>query len=91
MFPAEIAKLAKRVCKGDRPTYKGSEEFYGLFYNAKDKRAWLDGGCGSQCMEKILKKIGFSLQYVGETARSNNGETFYTMQPLTKHDRKYFY
>jgi hypothetical protein len=91
LFPAEILKLAKRECKGPRREYRGSETFYGLFYNAKTGRAWVDGGCGSSCMVKILKKIGFSLEYVGESERSNTGEQFYRLVPITAHDRKYFY
>jgi hypothetical protein len=83
LFPGEIHKLAKRECKGGRREYKGSEAFYGLFYNARDKVAWVDGGCGSNCMERILNKIGFSLNYVGEKGqRSNSGVVFYTLTPL---------
>jgi len=89
MFPNEILKLAKRECKGERREYKGSKNFYGLFYNAKEGQAWVDGGCGSNSMTKILNKIGFSLRYVGESEQSNNGEQFYTLAPLTKHERKW--
>lgn len=89
LFPEEILKLAKRECKGNRREYKGAKNYYGLFYNAKDDKAWLDGACGSGCMVKILNKIGFTLSYVGEAERSNSGETFYTLSPLSKHDRKY--
>jgi len=88
-FTDEIMKLAKRECRGPRHNYKGSKKFYGLFYDATKKEAWLEGACGSQSMMKILKKIGFSLEHIGGTSRSNNGETFYALVPLTKRDRKY--
>ncbi len=89
MFPELLAKLAKRVCKGKRRNYKGSEQYYGLFYDANTETASLDGGCGHTCMTKILNKIGFSLEYVGESSKSDNGEVFYTLAPLSKHERQY--
>ena len=89
-FSEEILKLAKRECRGPRRDYKGSENFYGLFYDPTQKKAWVSGGCGSESMKRILQKIGFSLDYVGESSRSTNGETFYTLTPLTAQDRKYF-
>ena len=89
LFPDEALKLAKRECK-DRKNYaNGSEKFYGLFYRSKDKTAYLDGGCGSRCMIKVLNKIGFSLKYVGETNSGQSGSTFYTLIPVTKHERKW--
>lgn len=91
LFPDEVLKLAKRECKGRRRTYKTAKNFYGLYYNAIEGKAWLDGACGSSCMLRILNKIGFSLEYVGESERSNNGEQFYTLRPLSKHERKYFH
>ncbi len=89
-FSREILKLAKRECLGPRRERRGSKIFYGLFYDSVRKKAWVEGSCGSDAMNKILNKIGFSLDYVGETSRSNNGETFFTLSPLTAHDRKYF-
>ena len=89
LFPEEVLKLAKRECKGPRREYKDSKNFYGLFYDAKRGKAWLDGACGSQQMVRILNKIGFSLQYIGESERSHTGEQFYELQPLSKHERKY--
>lgn len=52
IFPEEVLRLAKRECKGRRREYKGAPNFYGLFYNSKEKRAWLDGACGESCMKK---------------------------------------
>lgn len=89
MFPKEVYKLAKRECKGSRRTYKNSAAFYGLFFNSVDDKAWLDGECGSNCMERILNKIGFSLERVGSSERSNSGEDFYRLMPITDHDRRY--
>jgi len=89
MFPNEVLKLAKRECKGRSQTRKGSEKFYGLFYDKKNNRAYLDGGCGSSCMEAILNKIGFTLQYVNEHQQSRGGETFYVLTPITKQQRKW--
>lgn len=90
MFPSEVIRLAKRECKGKRRNYKGAKNFYGLFYNSVDKKAWLDGGCGESCMIKILNKIGFTLEQVAAFDRGQTGETVYIMKPLTKHDKKYF-
>ena len=89
-FAPALLTLARRECRGPCRDRRGSKKFYGLFYDATRKKAWLDGGCGHQSMERILRKIGFSLTYVGETSRSNNGEAFYTLTPLTPDDRKYF-
>ena len=90
LFPKLIHKLAKRECKGSRRTYKQAKDFYGLFYNAVTDKAWVDGGCGHESMKRILQKIGFSLEYVGESERSRTGEQFYRLVPITKHERKYF-
>jgi len=89
LFPEAVAKLAKRECRGKRRNYKQASNFYGLFYDSLNDKAWIDGGCGSDCVRKILNKIGFSLEYVGDSERSQNGETFYRLMPLTTHDRKY--
>lgn len=40
-------------------------------------------------MKKILNKIGFSLEYVGETEKSRTGNQFYQLVPISKHDRKW--
>lgn len=89
LFPDQLLALAKRECKTKRnPNSWSSERFYGLsLYKGK---AGLDGGCGHREMEKVLNKIGFSLNYVGESSTSNAGSTFYTLEPLTDRDRKYF-
>lgn len=91
MFPEEIAKLAKRECKGARNELrKGSRKYYGLFLSkSKERGAYVDGGCGYNCMTKILNKIGFSLEQVGSAERGNLGEVFYVIKPLTKHERQY--
>jgi len=91
LFPKEINKLAKRFCKkGPRnSTRKCSSEFYGLFYNAKEKTAYLDGGCGYSCMYKVLNAIGFELSQIAESERSNNGEVFYSLSPVSTHNKKY--
>lgn len=89
IFGKELNKLARRECKGKRRDRKGSEKFYGLFYDSVKKRAWVDGGCGSECMKKILNKIGFSLEYVGESEQAQSGEAFYSLVPVTKHNRRF--
>lgn len=89
VFPEEVLKIAKSKCKGKRRTYKQASDFYGMFYNSVDKKAWLDGACGSDCMIKVLNKIGFSLLRVGKSEQSNSGNVFYTLTPITKHERKY--
>ena len=76
-----------------------SKEFYGLsHYNTKktknryQKRSSkntitsVDGGCGFSCMEKILNRIGFALEFVKET----KWDTFYILTELPKghHSRK---
>ena len=89
LFHLELNKLAARECKGTNKTRKGSKNYYGLFYNTKTKTAYLDGACGSNCMFKILNKIGFELNQVAETERTNTGEVFYTLEPISAHNRKY--
>ena len=88
-FQTEIQRLAKRFCKtkyaGGR---KSSKEFYGMFLR-KDKSVTLDGACGERAMTDILACIGFELVQVGNTERSNNGEVFYSLVPVSKHNRKY--
>jgi hypothetical protein len=41
-------------------------------------------------MQKVLAAIGFDLKRIGETERSNNGEVFYNLKPISKHNRKYW-
>lgn len=86
-FPNELEKLAKRECKGKRKTYKTSKKFYGLFYNSKDDKVLLDGGCGWDCMVRILNKIGFSVEYNGESEKGRTGEQFFKIVPLKSNDR----
>lgn len=91
LFPAELHQLAKRHCKGRRRTRKQpiNQCLYGLFYDAVEGRAWVDGGCGSRQMEHILNAIGFGLDYVGDSARGRTGETFYTMRPVSKREKEW--
>ncbi len=88
-FPEQLYKLAKSKCTGKRRTYKQAKDFYGLFYNSVDRTAWVDGACGSDCMKKILNKIGFTLECVGQADNGRTGNQFYKLIPITKHDRKY--
>lgn len=91
LFPVELLKLAKRECKGKRnSTRKTSKVFYGLFYDSKNNRAYTDGGCGIECMKRILNKIGFELNYINETKGSVTGSQFYQINVISKHVRKYF-
>ena len=89
LFGKEVYKLAKRECKGKNPLYKSSYRFWGLFFDSVNDKAYLDGGCGKNCMRTILNKIGFSLNYIGETKRTMTGETFYTLGKVTKYQRKW--
>lgn len=86
LFPRELNKLALRVCKGKRlSTRKQSETFYGLFYNAKEKRAYVDGACGTSSMEWILAAIGYELISCGsDGSQGYTGSDFYILRPLTK-------
>ena len=89
MFPDQIQHLAKTKCKGRRRDYKQAPDFYGLFFNSKTQRSWVDGACGDNCMVKILNKIGFSLERIGESERANCGEVFYRLIPIKKHEYKW--
>lgn len=80
IFPEEVLKLAKQKCKGRNRRRKCSDDFYGLFYNAIENTAYLDGGCGSSCMERILNKIGFKLTLAGNVNQSNSGQSFYVLE-----------
>jgi len=85
LFPEELYKLAKRECKGPRNAIRcGSDKFYGLFLNKKDGYAHVYGACGSNCMERILNKIGFQLRRVGETKGSVSGSEFYIIEPVDR-------
>jgi len=91
LFPLELNRLAKRFCKqGARNSVrKGSESFYGMLYNAKTKSAYLNGACGDSCMYKVLNAIGFEMIMICENGRSNSGEVFYSLSPLSAHNKKY--
>ncbi len=84
-FPNALLYLAIRESRGRHATRRGCPKFYGLFYNKKENRAYLDGACGENCMRKVLKVIGFDLVFVG---RAGNDE-FYQLRPISKHSRKY--
>lgn len=75
------------------------EGFYGLIhYNERGGKkttflkrsndrtvSWVDGGCGFASMERILKKIGFSLEYTKETKN-----TIQYVLTISKGPSKYF-
>ena len=91
LFSDELLKLAKRECKTGSITRKGAANFYGLFYNTKEKRAYVDGGCGIDSMKRILNKIGFELINTGSTGgKGVTGSEFYQLIAITKHARQYF-
>tara|TARA_R110002111_G_scaffold259013_1_gene328634 strand:+ start:371 stop:844 length:474 start_codon:yes stop_codon:yes gene_type:complete len=85
-FPNELQRLAKRFA---HKNHKSSKQFYGLFLN-KEGKAYLDGACGDSSMQKVLAAIGFDLERIGESERSNNGEVFYNLKPISKHNRRYW-
>lgn len=83
LFAEEIYKLAdktrnKKAQKNRQP----SKEYYGLFFNFNEKRAYLDGACGDSCMRKILEKIGFRLVFIKDIDQGRKGYTIYQLQPL---------
>lgn len=80
-FPEELTKLAKRFCKTKGTYRNSSDRFYGLFL--RDGKGYLDGGCGINCMEKVLACIGFELSY---GVRGNYYETL-TLKPVSKHKK----
>ena len=88
-FQAELQRLAKRFCKtkyaGD---LKSSKVLYGLFLR-KDGMAHLDGACGYECMYRVLNCIGFELKEVGRSEKTNNGDTFLQLRPVSDHNKKY--
>ena len=91
LFPEELHKLAKRHCKGKRRNYKQpkNQRLYGLFYNSITGKVWVDGGCGSNQMVNILNAIGFGLDYVGECDKGRTGETFYTLRPASRQEKRW--
>ena len=88
-FPDELQRLAKRSCKNKYGNGgKSSKEFYGLFIG-NDGKVYLDGACGYDCMFRILNCIGFELKQVGEHKTANSGSVFYTLHPVSEHNKKY--
>lgn len=82
-FSDEIYKLANKTRnKKSRKSYQPSSEFYGLFFNFTDKKAWLDGACGESCMLKILEKIGFKLVHIKSIDNGSTGYGIYQLKPL---------
>lgn len=89
-FQDELKRIALRHCKGRSQTRKESSKYYGLFYNKKTGRAYLDGACGTSSMERILNKIGFTCRYLGRDNKSNNnGVEFFEIAPISPHQYKY--
>lgn len=90
IFQNELTAIAsKRRDKKGSPTYQHTS-FYGLFYNKVNKRGFVDGGCGSDCMFTILNAIGYSLIYVGGTdTGKNKGSVFYQLVPITKNHKEW--
>jgi hypothetical protein len=88
-FQDELLILAKRECKIKNNHSMTSKSYYGMFFRPMDNRVTLDGACGSEAMIRILNKIGFQLQFVAKTEKTNNGSTFYQLIPITKNLRKY--
>lgn len=90
LFQNELNKLGERFCKVERNgNIKTSSDFYGLFYNTKEKRAFVDGACGDSCMKKILNVIGFEFKYINDTKGSVTGSEFYQITPISAHVRKH--
>lgn len=89
VFQNELQRLAKRFCKtkyaGGR---KSAKEFYGMFLR-KDKTVALDGACGERSMTNILACIGFELLQVGKHETTYSGNVYYSLVPVSKHNRKY--
>lgn len=90
LFQTELNVLAKRTCKVKyTKNTKKSEDYYGLFYDSRKKQGYLDGSCGSESMKRILNKIGFSLEFIGQSESTYNGEVFYQLTPVTSHERNW--
>jgi len=93
LFGGALTTLASKECRKPYGSFggdhKASDALYGLFYDADKKRGYVDGGCGHDCMRRILNRIGFSLEYVGETGGSVTGEQFYQLTPLSQRDREF--
>jgi hypothetical protein len=88
-FQEELDKLAIKHCKGTNKHRRTSIEYYGLFYNKEEKRAYVDGACGENCMKRILNKIGFDLNYLVKSDKGQTGETFYSLEPISAHNRRH--
>lgn len=90
-FQAELTKLAEKTRnKKDRPTYQRCSAFYGLFYDAVNKRGFVDGGCGYECMFTVLNAIGYSLIFSGQTdTNKRTGSSFYQLLPITKNHKEW--
>jgi len=68
-----------------------TKDYYGLtHYNKKTKKrqtraskhtkTYVDGACGFNCMENIMNKIGFQLEFVKE----DNWNCYYVVNPLPR-------
>ena len=47
---------------------------------SKHTKTYVDGACGFNCMEKIMNKIGFQLEFVKE----DNWNCYYVVNPLPR-------
>ena len=81
IMPGEVFELAKKSLKESVSQTYIPTEFYGLFFDSTENKAWLDGACGDACMQDVLKALGFELCYVGATDyKKSKGSVFYTIR-----------
>lgn len=86
LFPDEVLKLARSKCRSGNKNRRTSKTYYGLIYNAERDTTYIDGACGSECVKRILNKIGFELNFITEVSNTQ----IYRMEPVGKHIRKYW-
>jgi hypothetical protein len=90
-FGNELVKLANKTVKpGQGKSSRKNTAFYGLWLRDNKLSVSLDGACGFECMIKILNAIGFSLVFRTDCGgKGQTGYQVYTIEPLSKHDRKW--
>lgn len=89
LFSEEVYKLANKTRnKKTRRTYQPSKEFYGMFFNLNEKKAWLDGACGDSCMRKILNKIGFQLVHIKSIDCGQKGYDVYQLVSMAEWSKR---